>query len=260
MKSGRKIRNIIGLGVWILMPEWSDNALIVGVRKFAERDAVFSFFTQSHGRHGGLVKNAFSKRRAGDLQLGNLVRIKWKARLEEHLGTVGVEPLTAYAVNVWDDPVRLTALSCLCAMSSLLPERESVPDFFQKTLEQIALLHFDGWEKRYALWEVDLLKVLGFGLDLSACAVTGETRDLIYVSPKSGRAVSRSAGTPWRDKLLALPAFLINDEMPADAPEIKKALKLTGFFLENYVLKTLDCTIPAVRERLIAALGVDGDG
>lgn len=241
------------------MPEWSDNALIVGIRKFAERDAVISFFSQNHGRCSGLVKGAFSKRNAGDLQIGNLVKINWKARLEEHLGTVRVEPLTAYAANVWDDPVRLTALSCLCAMSSLLPERENIPDFFQKTLEQIALLHFDYWEKRYALWEVDLLKVLGFGLDLSACAVTGETRDLIYVSPRSGRAVSRQAGEPWRDKLLALPAFLLNDGLSTNTQEIKKALKLTGFFLENYVLKTLDCTIPAVRERLIAALGVDGN-
>ena len=239
------------------MPEWSDGALIVGVKKFAERDAVLSFLTQKHGRHSGLVKNAFSKRHTGDFQIGNLVQICWKARLEEHLGTVKAELLTAYAAQVLDDSARLTALSCLCAMCSLLPERESVPEFFQKTLEQIALLRFDGWKARYALWEVDLLKALGFGLDFSVCAATGKTQDLIYVSPKSGRAVCRQAGEPWRDKLLELPDFLRGGREDADSAEIKKALKLTGFFLENHVLKTLDCTIPAVRGRLISALNDD---
>ncbi|MBO4519829.1 MAG: DNA repair protein RecO [Alphaproteobacteria bacterium] len=242
------------------MPEWTDSALIIGVKKFAERDAVVSFLTQNHGRHNGLVKGAFSKRHAGDFQVGNLVQISWKARLEEHLGSVRAELLTAYAVQVLDDPMRLTALSCLCAMSSLLPERESVPEFFKKTLEQIALLRFDGWAERYVRWEADLLKALGFGLDLSACAVTGTTQDLVYVSPKSGRAVCREAGKPWQDKLLALPAFFQKASEAADKDELKKAFSLTGFFLENYVTKTLDCSIPSVRGRLIAALIDDRNG
>ena len=220
------------------MPEWSDNAIVIGVKKFAERDAVVSFLTQNHGKYGGLCKGAFSKRLTGTLQIGNLVQMNWKARLEEHLGTVKVELLNAYCVPVLSDPGRLTALSCLCAMCSLLPERENVEDFFQKTLEQIALLSFDGWAERYARWETELLKILGFGLDLSACAATGTTRDLVYVSPKSGRAVSREAGEPWRDKLLPLPDFLRNEtSAPQSGEEIKKALILTGFFLENYVLR-----------------------
>lgn len=242
------------------MPEWTDSALIIGVRKFAERDAVVSFLTQNHGRHNGLVKGAFSKRHAGDFQIGNLVQIRWSARLEEHLGTVKAELLTAYAAGILNDPPRLTTLSCLSAMCAFLPERESIKEFFQKTLEQVALLSFDGWAERYARWEVELLKALGFGLDLSVCAATGTTRDLIYVSPKTGRAVSRQAGEPWHDKLLPLPAFLRENSPAPDNEEIKKALNLTGFFLENYVLKTLDCTIPAVRGRLIAFLTVGEDG
>ena len=240
------------------MPEWTDSALIISVKKFAEQDAVLSFLTQNHGRHSGLVKGAFSKRQAGNLQIGNLVQINWKARLEEHLGNVKAELLTAYAVKVMNDPERLTGLSCLSAMCSFLPERENVSSFFQSTLEQIALLSFDGWLARYALWETELLTVLGYGLDLTACALTGETEDLAYISPKSGRAVSRTAGTPWQDKLLALPAFLKEKDTSIDKKEIKKALKLTGFFLENHVSKTLDCSIPAVRNRLVAILN-DGE-
>ncbi len=244
------------------MPEWSDNAIIVGVKKFAERDAVVSFFTQGHGRYSGLCKGAFSKRLAGTVQTGNLVQINWKARLEEHLGTVKVELLNPYSAAVLSDPARLTALSCLCAMCSLMPERENAEDFFKKTLEQLALLTFDGWAERYALWEAALLKALGFGVDLSVCAATGTTTDLTYVSPKSGRAVSRTAGEPWRDKLLELPAFLRNETSePQTREEIKKALILTGFFLENYALKTLDCSIPAVRGRLLDYLysGVENE-
>lgn len=234
------------------MPEWSDSALVLSVRKYAEQDAVVTFLTQNHGRYGGLCKGAFSKRLSGTFQAGNLLQISWKARLEEHLGTIRAELLTSYCAAVLDDADRLAALSCICAMSGLLPERENVSDFFRETLEQIALLSFDGWQERYARWEVSLLKTLGFGLDLSACAVTGQTDDLVYVSPKSGRAVSGKAGEPWRDRLLVLPGFLLETgREPENPEEIENALILTGFFLENYAAKTIDCTIPAARIRLL---------
>ena len=234
------------------MPEWSDNAIIIGSVKFAERDAIISFLTQTHGKCRALCKGVFSKRTAGTFQIGNLVQLTWKARLEEHLGTAKVELLNAYSAPVLSDPKRLTALSCLCAMSALLPERENVEKFFRDTLEQIALLSFDGWETRYCRWETELLKVLGFGLDLTECVVTGTKENLIYVSPKSGRAVCKTAGEQWKDKLLSLPAFLRDQNLePKSNEEIKKAVNLTGFFLENYVVKTLDCTIPDVRKRLV---------
>lgn len=237
------------------MPEWSDSAIILSVHKHAENNAVVSFLTQNHGRHSGLCKSAFSKRNAGTFQPGNLVQVAWNARLDEHLGTAKVELLTSYAAGVLSDADRLTVLSSLCTLSRFLPEREAVPEFFQQTLEMIALLGFEEWEERYARWEVELLAILGFGLDLSACAVTGETDDLVYVSPKSGRAVSKQAGQAWHDKLLALPAFLLDNSVrPENPSEIEKALILTGFFLENYAAKAIDCSVPAVRRRLIERL------
>ncbi len=234
------------------MPEWFDNAIIISVKKFGEQDGVISFLTGNHGRYVGLCKGAFSKRLVGTVQLGNLVQIKWNARLEEHLGKVKVELESAYASRFFSDSGRLLTLSCLCGMCSLLPERENVTDFFEKTLQQIILLETENFQERYARWEVELLKTLGFGLDLSSCALTGTTEDLVYVSPRTGRAVCRSAGLAWKDRLLPLPTFLKADNLAAsNTLEVKKALDLTGFFLENHVSKTLDCSIPAVRRRLV---------
>ena len=172
--------------------------------------------------------------------------------MEEHLGTAKVELLTPYAAAVLADAERLSVLASACALLLLLPEREPNPDFFEKTVKLLAVLPFDGFWEAYARWEVDLLSALGFGLDLSVCALTGTTADLCYVSPKSGRAVCRDAGAPWADKLLSLPAFLTHTDGRAEnREEIKKALKLTGFFLENYGAKTVDYRIPTARNRLI---------
>ena len=237
------------------MLEWTDAGLVLSVRKFGENDAVVCFFTAEHGRYAGLCKGAFGKRNAGVLQQGNLVGLRWKARLEEHLGTVSAELSTAYAARFLDEADRLTALSCICAMSDLIPEREPVGDFFKKTLEQIALLEFGGWPERYVRWETELLALSGFGLDLSSCALTGTTRGLAYVSPKSGRAVCAEAGEPWKEKLLILPEFLtVSGKAPKDLEDLKNAFFLTGFFLENHLSKTLDCRIPAVRARLVEAV------
>lgn len=234
------------------MPEWSDCGVVVNVRKYAETGAVVTFFTQEHGRHNALCSSVFSKRNSGTFQIGNLVQIAWNARLEEHLGTAKVELLTPYAAAVLADAERLSVLASACALLSLLPEREPNPDFFEKTVGLLAVLPFDGFWEAYARWEVDLLSALGFGLDLSSCALTGKTADLCYVSPKSGRAVCREAGAPWADRLLALPAFLTHaDKRAENREEIKKALKLTGFFLENYGAKTVDYRIPTARNRLI---------
>ncbi len=237
------------------MPEWTDTGIVLSVKRYGENDAVVSFLTTEHGRHAGLCKGAFGKRNAAVFQQGNLVKLRWKARLEEHLGTVSAELAEAYSVRVMNDPARLTALSCICAMADMLPEREPLGGIFEKTLEQIVLLAFNDWEERYVRWEIDLLAALGFGLDLSECALTGKREGLAYVSPRTGRAVCFDAGAPWKEKLLPLPEFLTVSGMPPkNGEDLKNAFFLTGFFLENHLSKTLDCRIPAVRARLIAAV------
>lgn len=233
------------------MPEFSDKGLIIRLKKYGEHDAVATFFTQNHGVLTAFVKRAFSKRHSGVMQVGNLTALTYKARLEEQLGVAVCENMAAYAGKAMANPDSLGVLSCICALLTFLPEGIAEEELFSAVLTQADLLDREGVYERYAEFEVLLLAVLGFGLDLSCCALTGDTENLAYVSPKSGRAVSLAAGEPWKGKLLDLPAFLWNKNVSCTGfSDIKKALALTGFFLENYVCKHINCDFPPVRRRL----------
>jgi DNA repair protein RecO (recombination protein O) len=186
------------------------------------------------------------------LQPGNQVAAVWRGRLTEHLGSIACEIVRAHAARILDDPDRLAALSAAAALvASALPEREPHTDVFasfENLLE--ALDSAADWPARYVCWERDLLAALGFGLDLDRCAVTGVPADLAYVSPRTGRAVSRMAGLPHHDKLLALPRFCWRNE-PADADEIALGMTLTGHFLLHHVFAPQGRTLPAARSRLV---------
>jgi DNA repair protein RecO (recombination protein O) len=238
--------------------EWSEDGLVLAVRRHGESSAIITLLTLEHGRHAGLVRGGTSSRARGLYQPGNLVSAVWRGRLSEHLGNFHCELLRGYAGALLDDPFRLATLGAVCAVAeSTLPEREPHPDVFSRALALIALL--DQGETAapqptclaaYVHWELALLRELGYGLDLSACAVTGESDDLAFVSPKSGRAVSSGAAGPWRERLLALPAFLISEAEP-DAAAIRHGLALTGWFLERYVYGSQGRRMPAARLRLV---------
>ena len=232
------------------MPKFSDKALIVNTVAYGEQDGVVSFFTKEHGLTKAFVRRAFSKKTAAVVQTGNFVNISYAARLEEQLGTAVCDLEKSVAGKTLNAPDALSVLSCICAVLTLLPENVSEPELFEDVENQFQLAHTDGIFERYARFELRLLSVLGFGLDLSCCALTGTTENLSYVSPKSGRAVSFEAGAPWREKLLELPCFLLNSQEGIETGEIKKALILTGFFLENYACKHINCPFPPARRRL----------
>lgn len=239
------------------MPDWSDAAIVLTVGKQSERNAVVTFFTRTHGKTAGLCKGAFSKANTGVFETGNLLQIRKSARLDEHLGVVRAELMTGYAADAMSDPDRLAALSSACALLTLTPDGEADEPLFTKTVSLLTLLPFDGFLEAYARWELFFLKSAGFGPDLSRCAVTGQTEGLAYVSPKTGRAVTAEAAGAWKDRLLPLPAFLLSETRTAEnAEEIKKALRLTGFFLENSLAKTLDYRIPFARTRLFERIMV----
>ncbi|HEX2447573.1 MAG TPA: DNA repair protein RecO [Methyloceanibacter sp.] len=232
--------------------DWSDEGIFLIAKPLGEANAVAELFTLGHGRHLGLVRGGRSRRVRPLLQPGNLLRVTWRARLSEHLGGFNVELMEANAARILDDPAALAAVGSLAGLARLLPERDPHPELYEATL---AVLRAFGdaslWPALFVRWELQLLGELGFGLDLSECAATGTDSDLVYVSPRSGRAVSRDAGKPYCDKLLKLPAFLLDETAPAGDADILAGLALTGHFLERDVLAPHGLAMPQARERLI---------
>jgi DNA repair protein RecO (recombination protein O) len=188
-------------------------------------------------------------------QVGNAVQLTWRARLDEHLGTYAAELVTGHAARVMEDPLRLACLASAAAMAEAgLPEREPHPRAYDGLAGLLDALDRDrDWAPAYAHWELALLAELGFGLDLARCAATGATTDLVYVSPKSGQAVSRAAGEVYRAQMLPLPAFLISDAQPG-REAILDALRLSGFFWDERVFRPHGRKLPAARTRFIDRL------
>lgn len=236
--------------------QWSDEGVILSVKPHGETAAVTEIFTRSHGRHLGLVHGGRSRKSRPVLQIGNHVDATWKARLAEHLGNISVELRRGYAASALDDPLALAGLTSLCALMRLLPERDPHPSLYEITLFVLGFLDdATVWPALLVRWELALLDELGFGLDLTSCAATGATTDLVFVSPKSGRAVSREAGEPFRDKLLALPGFLGRERQGAvTAADVGAGLTLTGHFLQTRVLLPRQETLPEARVRLAELL------
>ena len=230
--------------------DWRDTGFVLTARRHGESAAIAELLTEAHGRRAGLVRGGQSPKRRALLQPGNLVAVNWRGRLAEHLGTFEIELVRAHAAGLIDDPDRLAALSSAAALIALaLPEHDPHGDVFHDLHRLIAALDSTGWPAQYVAWECALLAALGFGLDLTACAATGVNDDLAYVSPRSGRAVSRSAGAPYHDKLLPLPGFLWRD-VPAEGAEIVAGLTLTGHFLHHHLLEPQGRLLPEARARL----------
>ena len=231
--------------------EWRDRGYILATRRHGESALIVSALTETRGRQSGLVRGGASSRRRGDLQVGNLMDLTWRGRLAEHLGTFTGEVIHAPAAECLDAPDALAALSAACAVTeALLPEGEEHPAIFHGLAALLACLTGPDIGSAYVKWELGVLGELGFGLDLSACAATGGNDDLVYVSPKSGRAVSAGAGEPWRDRLLPLPAFLLRGGGAGTAAEVAAGLALTGHFLERHAFDGPRRRLPA-RERLV---------
>jgi DNA repair protein RecO (recombination protein O) len=231
--------------------QWQDKGFVLAGRRHGERALIVDLLTREHGRHAGLVRGGQSPKARAMLQPGNEVAAAWRGRLNEHLGTITCELVRAHTARFLDDPSRLAGLAAATAMvSAALPEREPHDDVFASFAWLIeALDSAANWPAQYVRWEQDLLGALGFGLDLRRCAVSGTTADLSYVSPRTGRAVSRTAGLPYHDKLLLLPAFLWRDA-PADEAELVLGMTLTEHFLTHHVFAPQGRALPAARTRL----------
>ena len=235
--------------------EWSDDAIVLSLRTHGETSGILEALTRSHGRHLGLVRGGTSSKGRAVLQPGNRLKLTWRARLSEHLGNFTVELARSRASDMFEERASLAGLNALAAIAAaVLPEREpheAAYDGADALLDMIAAHEFSDWAPLFVRWEIGLLNELGFGLDLARCAATGSADDLIYVSPRTGRAVSRAAGEPYRTRLLGLPAFLLGRQAgEASAADLLAGLQLTAHFLEQWVLTPHDRTMPEARIRL----------
>jgi DNA repair protein RecO (recombination protein O) len=239
--------------------EWRDEGIVIGVRRHGETSVILDLLTRQHGRHLGLVRGGRSHKLQPSLQVGNGLDAVWRARIEDHLGDYKIEARVMRAARLMDHPAALYGLSHLTGLARLLPERDPHEALYETlgiVLDQLVdpLLA----APLVIRFELAVLGELGFGLDLGECAATGRTDELVYVSPKSGRAVSREAGLPWHDKLLSLPEFLKQTggeakAMPDDLA-IHQGFLLTGFFLERHVYGPRALAMPDARQGFIASI------
>lgn len=236
--------------------EWTDDGIVLGTRRHGEGNAIVELMTREHGRHLGMVRGGAGSRLRPVLQPGNVLHVVWRARLDEHLGTYTVDALNLRAGKFLGAAHAVYAVTHLASLVRLLPERDPHENMFD-VLDMICD-HLDApvdTAARIVRFELDMLAELGFGLDLTSCAATGVTSDLVYVSPKSGRAVSRQAGQAWRDKLLQLPAFLRDDiDALPSAEELADGFALTGYFLERHALEPRGLGLADARAHFIAAV------
>ena len=237
--------------------QWNDEGLVLGARRHGESAVVLEVLTREHGRHLGLVRGGRSRRMQPILQTGNTVQVSWRSRLEEHLGTFSVEPVNMRAAALMESRLGLNGVQLFAALMRLLPERDPHERLF--VAGEVILDSFgdpDLCAELMVRLELEVLNDLGFGLDLSCCAATGSTDDLVYVSPKSGRAVSKEAGQPYSDRLLALPPFLVARETSGSPgrEDLHAAFRLTGFFLARNVYEARGIPGPEVREGFLQAL------
>lgn len=234
--------------------DWTDEGILLSLRRHGETGAVATLLSRDHGRHAGLVHGGAGKVARAALQTGNRFQVTWAARLSEQLGRFSWELTDASGSRWLHDPLRLACVSAACALTELcLPEREPHRAVFDGLSSVIKALADEDWPGLYVRWELGLLAELGFGLDLTTCAASGVSEDLAYVSPRSGRAVSRAAGRAYHDRLLPLPAFLL-DGGAGDQKAVIDGLSLTGYFLERHVLAPQGRGVPPARSRLVDRL------
>lgn len=232
--------------------EWRDEGIILSARSYGESGAILELFTREHGRHLGLVRGGAGRRHKSSLQAGNSLAAHWRARLSEHLGTYTAELMKPRAGLLMEDAFSLMGLSAACAVAGIIPEREAHPALYEGfELLLDTMDDPDIWPAVFVRWELGLLQELGFGLDLGQCAATGSRDDLVYISPRSGGAVSREAGDPYKERLFRLPQFLIGAQAGAATPDdVAEGFRITGHFLDRHLFTQHGRHLPDARIRL----------
>jgi DNA repair protein RecO (recombination protein O) len=240
--------------------EWDDDAFVLSARPHGETGAIVELLTARNGRFAGHLAGGASRRMKPFLQPGAQVLAAYHARTSDQLGSLKLEPVGEGPAALFDDALALTGLSAAAAVAQgALPEREPHPGAYLAFEALVAAFaHDEVWPAVFVRFEAGLLEELGFGLDLTRCAATGQTDDLVYVSPKTGRAVSRAAGEPYAPRMLTLPPFMLGGQAGLREGDVGSGFTLTGHFLEQFVFGPLNRPLPAARVWLLDKLAQAG--
>ena len=239
--------------------KWEDEGLLLSARNHGENNAIIECLTNNHGRHTGMVRHAYSGKLNNLLEPGMQLNLVWTARLNEHLGVFLIDKVKSRTATLIQNKQKLLGFNSVISLLIIsLPEREPFDKLYKATIDLVDSMETDSsWLSKYVKWELLLLAELGFGLDLSECALTGVKQNLAYVSPKSGRAVSSTAGREWRKKLFHLPKFLraSSDVIENDLTSIHGGMTLTGYFLEKWLMDSIGkYSLPESRKRFFMSL------
>ena len=245
------------------MPEWNDIGIILSAKKYGEKGLIINILTKTNGRYVGWINNYKTKSILSSVQPGNLVKVLWKSRIIEQLGNFKIEEISSISGKIFDEKLKLQALTSLCSLlEKFLPERQNYSEVFDATKAFLNLLAINNdvdnkqWIKGYIKWEIGLLSSIGFSLDLKQCAVTGQNNNLYYVSPKTGKAVSKKGAGKFAPKLLRLPMFLGGAEVIGSNlnEEIIMGLNIATYFFKNKLLLSINdskiVNLPHPRDRL----------
>lgn len=237
------------------MEQWQDQSIILSARSHGESGAIISLLTREYGRRNGYLRAAGSAKNRGTIEVGNIVDANWRSRTCDSLGYLNLELSHCTAGRIMQDALKLCALQSACALcDQALPEKEGHEGLYDGLRALLGILESDVWAQGYVMWEIALLKELGYALDLTCCAAGGDGRTLCYVSPKTGRAVSFESAQPYREKLLAMPDFLKPGETykcaKCDIDDTITGLNMTRYFLENWVFAHHNRGLPEARHRL----------
>ena len=245
------------------MPEWNDIGIILSAKKYGEKGLIINILTKTHGRYVSWINNHKTKSILSSVQPGNLVKVFWKSRIIEQMGSFKIEEISSISGKIFDEKIKLQALISLCSLlEKFLPERQNYSEVFDATKAFLNLLAINNdidnklWIKGYVKWEIGLLSSIGFSLDLKQCAVTGKKNNLYYVSPKTGKAVSKQGAGKFAPKLLKLPIFLgaAEDVGSSFNEEIIMGLNITTYFFKNKLLLSINDSkienLPQPRGRL----------
>ena len=234
------------------MEHWSDQGIVLSARPHGEGGAIVALLTENNGRHAGYVHGGMSSKKRAMLEPGSLVSAEWQSRVSDNLGTYALEPEKGLSTEILQDSLKLAALLSACSLcDAALPEREGHAGLYHGLVALINMLEAEHWGAVYVMWEIQLLRELGFRLELDKCAGGGDADTLIYASPKTGRAVSKAQAAPYKEKLLELPNFLRPEKARRQCDiqeDVLTGLKMTGYFLEHWAFTHHTKGIPEPRQ------------